>query len=154
MEIRPASPEDAEGMARVQAEIFAARGFGLQGDVSWTRARYIDDPAGLACTVAVERGEVLGFQSLKRASAGDPYNLPEGWGIIGTHVTPTAARRGVGRALFGASLEVARQAGLATIDATIAAANPGALAYYEAMGFVTYAETETTIRKRFDLPAA
>ncbi len=149
--IRPATSEDAGAMARVQAEIFAARGFGPHGDTAWTRARYIDAPAALACNVAEERGKVLGFQSLQRAAPGNAYGLPEGWGIIGTHIALEAGRRGIGRALFAESLKAAKAAGLAVIDATIGAANPGALAYYEAMGFHTWRETGDTIGKRYDL---
>ncbi|PIE08699.1 MAG: sortase [Rhodobacterales bacterium] len=149
--LRPATPEDAGAMARVQREIFAARGFGPHGDTAWTRARYIDAPGALACTLAEEKGRVLGFQSLQRAGPDNAHGLPEGWGIIGTHIALDAGRRGIGRALFAESLKAARAAGLTAIDATIGAANPGALAYYEAMGFRTWRETGGAIGKRHDL---
>jgi ribosomal protein S18 acetylase RimI-like enzyme len=80
----------------------------------------------------------LGFQSLLRAAAGNRYDVPVGWGIIGTHIGPRAQRRGVGSALFAASREAALAARLTRIDATIAADNATGLGYYEAMGFRTY----------------
>ena len=138
-------------MARVQAGIFAARGTGPHGDAAWTRARYIDPDDSLACMLACDGGRVLGFLSLKRAGPGNPYDLPEGWGIIGTHIALSAGRRGIGRALFATSLAAARAAGLGTIDATIGAENAGALGYYEAMGFVTWRRLDGAVGKRFDL---
>ncbi|MCB1356550.1 MAG: GNAT family N-acetyltransferase [Maritimibacter sp.] len=149
--LRPATPGDAEAMARIQAGIFAARGFGPQGDAAWTRARYIEHDDSLACTLACDGDIVLGFQSLKRAGPGNVYDLPEGWGIIGTHIALSAGRRGIGRALFATSLAAARAAGLGTIDATIGAENAGALGYYEAMGFVDWRRLDGAVGKRFDL---
>ncbi len=151
IEIRPATPDDAAAMAEVQAGIFTARGTGLHGDTAWTRARYIDHPDSLACTLAVEAGVVLGFQSLKRAVAGNAYDVPEGWGIIGTHISLAVGRRGIGRALFAENLAAATTASLTAIDATIGADNTGALAYYEAMGFRTWRTLEGSVGKRLDL---
>ena len=94
---------------------------------------------------------MLGFQSLIRAEEGNSGGVEPGWGIIGTHVRPTAARRGVGRALFEVSRAAAANAGLQTIDATIAANNPEALAYYEAMGFRPYRSLGNLIGTRFDI---
>lgn len=85
---------------------------------------------------------------MKRAAAGNPWGVRPGWGIVGTHIRPDAARRGVGRALFGQTLDAARAAGLRHIDATIAADNAEGLAYYEAMGFRTYRTPEGRICKR------
>ena len=94
----------------------------------------------------------MGFQSLKRAAAGNRYNVPEGWGIIGTHISPRAHRRGVGTALFASSRKAANEAGLTRIDAAIGANNRMGLRYYEAMGFRTYRESDDIIQKLFEMP--
>lgn len=61
-----------------------------------------------------------------------------GWSIIGTYVKPDAARCGGGKALFRATRQAAKQAGLKKIDAPIAAHNSAGLSYYGAIGFRTY----------------
>jgi L-amino acid N-acyltransferase YncA len=150
MDIRPATPADAAGMSRVLAEIVAATGRERPTDPAFVLARYVGNPAGIRCSVALDAaGEVLGFQSLIRAVAGNAYDVPEGWGIIGTHISPRAHRKGVGTALFLASRQAAREAGLDRIDAAIGAANAGALRYYEALGFRTYRERNDVIQKAF-----
>lgn len=155
-EIRPARPTDAEDLAEVQNAIHRA---GLRAgpvDVATVRERYLDPEHRVACTVAEQEGRVVGFQSLKRAWPGNPYDVAEGWGIIGTHIHPDAGRSGLGRRLFAASLAAARAAGLRHIDASIGADNPAALAYYSAMGFTPYRERGDTVPHRFDVlgPAA
>ncbi|OAN71456.1 acetyltransferase [Sulfitobacter sp. EhC04] len=121
-------------------------------DPPFVRRNYIEDPDSIRCSVAEDAdGTVLGFQSLKRAVEGNIYDVTPGWGIIGTHIRPEAARRGVGRALFNATLEAARAAGLQHIDASIAADNPEGLAYYQAMGFETYRTPDGLICKRYSL---
>ncbi|MEM9523909.1 MAG: GNAT family N-acetyltransferase [Pseudomonadota bacterium] len=120
-------------------------------DEIFVRTYYIEDSGKICCSVAEDDGIVLGFQSLKRAELGNEWGVEHGWGIIGTHIRPSAARRGVARALFSVSRMAAKNAGIASIDATIAATNPEALAYYEAMGFRTYRTSEGVICKRFDV---
>ncbi|MEM9011937.1 MAG: GNAT family N-acetyltransferase [Pseudomonadota bacterium] len=120
-------------------------------DELFVRAHYIEDPGKIRCSVAEEDGVVLGFQSLKRADAGNKWGVEPGWGIIGTHIRPSASRRGVGRALFAVSRKAAEAASIRKIDATIASDNPEALAYYEAMGFRTYRTPDDLICKCFDV---
>src|SRR5699024_11682533 len=74
--------------------------------------------------------------------------------IIGTHIHPSAGRRGIGRRLFAISLSAAKSAGLRHIDASIAADNGPALAYYSAMGFTPYRQGDDVIPHRFDLQSA
>lgn len=107
---------------------------------------------------AEQDGRVIGFQSLKRAWPDNPYDVAEGWGIIGTHIHPDAGRGGLGRKLFAESLAAAKAAGLQHIDATIGADNAtigadneAGLAYYAAMGFVPYRDGDGAIPHRFDL---
>lgn len=150
-EIRSARPTDAEDMAEVQNAIYRA---GLRAnpvDVALVRERYLAMEHRVACTVAEQDGKVVGFQSLKRAWPGNPYDVAEGWGIIGTHISPEAGRSGLGRRLFTTSLAAAKAAGLRHIDATIGAENSPALAYYAAMGFTPYREGNDAIPHRFDV---
>ncbi len=148
MMIRTATPNDAVAMSHALREIMALTGRMRPHDPAFTLSNYITAPDGIRCSVAVDDdGEVLGFQSLKRAVAGNRYDVPEGWGIIGTHISPRAHRRGVGRALFAVSRDAAIAAGLARIDATIGADNSMGLTYYEAMGFRTWREGPEIIQK-------
>lgn len=152
MEIRAAVPDDANEMANVLDDIFRAGQRRQPGDRRFVLQRYIEHPARIQCVVALDdHGNIIGFQSLKRAWVGNPYDVQEGWGIIGTHITPRATRRGVGAALFKASLLAARAAALKAIDATIGEDNQPALAYYEAMGFKAYRKAKGCICKSFTI---
>ena len=150
---RAATLGDAKGMVAVQNAIFAAGLRAAPTDIETVTTHYLDNPNRIACTVAVDAaGSILGFQSLQLATAaGNPYGVAAGWGIIGTHVSPSAARQGVGKALFEASLTAARAAGLRDIDASIGADNVLGQAYYEAIGFRTYRTTPDRICKAFHL---
>lgn len=149
--IRPAAPTDADDMAEVQNAIYRAGLRSAPVDVEQIRERYLDETYRIACTVAEQDGRVIGFQSLKRAWPDNPYDVAEGWGIIGTHIHPDAGRGGLGRKLFAESLAAAKAAGLQHIDATIGADNEAGLAYYAAMGFVPYRDGDGAIPHRFDL---
>jgi hypothetical protein len=81
----------------------------------------------VACTVAEKEGRVGGFQSLERVWPGNPYDVAEGWGIIGTHIPPDDGRNGLGRRLFATSLAAA-------------------------MGLTPCREGSDTIPHRFDVP--
>ncbi|TWD54570.1 L-amino acid N-acyltransferase YncA [Agrobacterium vitis] len=137
--IRPATPLDAQGMCDALNEIFAAGLRKTAGDVQVVLANYIEHQDRIECSIAQdEDGRILGFQSLRYARLDNPYGTPEGWGIIGTHVSPLAARQGVGSALFRASNAAAKAYPVESIEAAIGADNEMGLAYYEAMGFRTY----------------
>lgn len=139
MQIRLATHDDAVAMVAVQNAIFAAGQRKAPTDLATVRATYLDHPDRIQCVLADDGdGSVLGFQSLRIARPGNAYDVAEGWGIIGTHVDPRAARRGVGSALFRATCAAARRAGLTRIDASIAADNALGQAYYAAIGFRTY----------------
>ena len=121
-------------------------------DEAFVLSHYIANPDGIRCTLAVdEDGSVLGFQSLIVSRKGNHYDTPVGWGIIGTHVSPLAARRGVGSRLFEETKVAAAGAGLRKIEAFIGAANAEGQAYYEKMGFTTYRTAKGAVCKCFDL---
>ena len=151
IEIRPARPTDAEDMVEVQNAIHRAGLRASPVDLALVRERYFDREHGVACTVAEQEGRVVGFQSLKRAWPGNPYDVADGWGIIGTHIRPDVGRSGLGRRLFATTLAAAQAAGLRHIDATIGADNVPALAYYSAIGFRPYREGRGAIPHRFDV---
>lgn len=148
MKIRPAGIDDAKAMAAVQNEIFSAGLRKAQTDIATVLENYIQHMDRIQCTVAEdEDGRILGFQSLRYARADNPYGVEEGWGIIGTHVSPHAARRGVGSALFAATRKAAEDRGLTNIDASIGADNASAQSYYEAVGFRTYRQPDGLVCK-------
>jgi ribosomal protein S18 acetylase RimI-like enzyme len=154
IQIRDAEGSDAKPMSAVLQELIAAERRQKPGDRAFVLSHYLEHPDRLRCFVAIDdAGEVLGFQSLKLASPSNPYGTPSGWGIIGTHIRPSAARRGVGRSLFGATLATARQAQLPAIEAYIGEENGPALAYYDAMGFKTHRRPDRAICKVFRLHA-
>ncbi|QLD13393.1 GNAT family N-acetyltransferase [Microbacterium oleivorans] len=138
-------------MAEVQNAIHRAGLRATAVDAGVMRERYLDSKGEVACTVAVRDGEVVGFQSLKRAWPGNPYDVTIGWGIIGTHIRPDAGRSGIGRRIFVITLAAAKDAGLRHIDATIGADNAAGLAYYAALGFIPYREGDGAIPHRLDL---
>ena len=139
-------------MSLVLREIIEHTGRQRPHDVAFVMGRYIADPTSICCTVAIdEAGDIVGFQSLKKAAAGNPYDTPEGWGIIGTHISPRVHRQGVGKMLFAATAEAARRAHLEKIDAYIGADNPSGLTYYEAMGFRTYRTPDGIVQKVLEL---
>lgn len=150
--VTEATASDATGMSAVLAEIIARWGSSRPSSPQFVAAHYIQGPDRLRCSVARNaQGVILGFQSLKIAGPGNPYEVPDGWGVIGTYVSADARRLGVGRALFTASRTAAAKAGLRDIDATIGASNDTALAYYDAMGFATYRTLPGAICKRFSM---
>lgn len=137
MNLRPATPADAPAMAEVLNAIIAIGGTTAhQHPFTADRvvAHYIAGPRVLSCIVAEVAGRLLGFQGLERLAG-----QPEGWADIGTFVAPSLQRGGVGAALMAATLAAARQAGIATITATIRADNTPGLGFYARHGFRDHA---------------
>ena len=150
--IRPAVADDAEGLAAVLKALVLAGQRSKPSDAAFALSHYLCHPQQIRCSVAIDLGgTVLGFQSLKLATAGNPYKVAEGWGIIGTHINPSSARQGIGRALFRSTLRAAQEVGLPAIDATIGETNVGGLSYYGAMGFTEYRRLPGAISKSFTL---
>ncbi len=152
MRVRAAVQNDAPEISALLQELTALGKRTRPSDEGFVRNEYIGNPNGVACSVAEESdGAVLGIQILSVAQPGNPWAVEPGWGIIGTHVRPRAARRGVGRALFATTLAAAEAAGLRSLDAAIGEANAEGLAYYEAIGFRTYRSHAGRICKRYDI---
>ncbi|NDV00718.1 GNAT family N-acetyltransferase [Pseudoroseicyclus sp. CLL3-39] len=138
-------------MARLRDAIDRARGEGRPNAPARLRRFYIDHGDRLSCVVAEEAGGLLGFQSLKRVREGNEYDVPGGWGVIGTYVAPGAWRRGIGRALFAANLAAAEGVSLAVIDATVGAKNALGIGFYTAIGFRPWRVVPGAVGLRFDL---
>jgi L-amino acid N-acyltransferase YncA len=139
VEIRQATPADSAAISRMLQALTAADRRTRPSDVDFVRDNYVFARNGVSCFLAMAAdGTVLGLQSLKVAEPGNEWNVEPGWGIIGTHVSPAAPRRGIGRALFAETRKAALAAGLTRIDASIGANNAEGRAYCEAMGFRTY----------------
>lgn len=154
MKVREAVLGDAEEISGFLQELAALGKRSLPSDAAYVGSHYIAHADNIRCSVVEDvDGTLLGLQILKRASEGNAYGVTPGWGIIGTHVCPSAGRRGVGRALFAATLEAAQRARLERIDATIGAANPEGLGYYEAIGFRTYKTSVNSVSKCLELTA-
>ena len=152
MIIRQARKEDAAEVSAFLEALVALGKRRLPADEDFVRDVYIGHADNIACSVAEDvDGTLLGIQILLRATEGNPYGVEPGWGIIGTHVNPKAARRGVGRKLFATTQAAATAAGLQKIEATIGAKSLDALAYYDTMGFVTFAWEDEKVRKCFDV---
>lgn len=150
MIIREARAEDAAEVSVFLQALVALGKRRLPADEDFVRDVYIDHADNIACSVAEDAdGSLLGIQILLRSAEGNPYGIEPGWGIIGAHVNPKAARRGVGRKLFATTRGAARTAGLQKIEATIGAKSPDALAYYDSMGFESFAHDEEKVRKCF-----
>ena len=149
IQICPAILQDAKRMSRVLADIFALWKSNRAYDLGLVVLQYINASDKIACSVAVTgQATVLGFQSLKLAGPNNPYGVTPGWGFIGTYVARDVAKNGIGRERFGATLIAAGRARIATVDATIGAANRSGLGYYHAVGFTTYSWQVNTVSKR------
>lgn len=131
MKVRDAVMADASGISGFLEELASLGKRNLPSDADYVRTHYIGHADKIQCAVVEdEDGTLLGLQILKITSEGNPYGIDVGWGIIGTHVKPSAARRGVGKALFAATHKAAIDAGLSRIDATIGATNLEGISCY------------------------
>ncbi|MCV3271118.1 GNAT family N-acetyltransferase [Roseobacter sinensis] len=152
MKVRQAVADDAAEISAFLEELKALGKRTRPHDAAFVRDHYINGRDGIRCSVAVDdSGEILGLQILSRATETNPWGVTPGWGIIGTHVKASAARRGVGRALFAVTRKAAADAGLKKIDASIGADNVEGLAYYDAIGFRTYRTPDGKICKCFEV---
>lgn len=133
--IRAAVLGDAEAMAALLNPIIVAGGttaYEDTVDAHGMRARVFDRPGLVSAFVALDAGGSLaGYQWV------ETYDEP-GVGSIATFARREEPVPGTGRALFQATRDAARSAGLTAIDAIIRADNTGGLAFYDKMGFEDY----------------
>lgn len=160
---RPATSADAGALALLLNAIIARGGTTALETPMTPEAldlAYLTGPDVLCCHVAEgPDGRLEGFQTLIR----DP-RLPGNWGDIGTFARVDGSQKGVGTALFAATVARARVLGLRGINATIRADNAGGLAFYDRMGLTDYARDRAVplmngtpvdrVRKQYVLTAA
>jgi L-amino acid N-acyltransferase YncA len=136
VEIRRASPDDADGIARVLQTIVAQRVYSAI-DRAWPadeQRRYLGSlSAREAFHVAVGLGEVVGYQSLDLYSPILPSMAHVGQ--LGTFLLPEWRRRGVGQALFAATRTFAEAADYRKLVVQVRASNTAACHFYRRLGF-------------------
>lgn len=82
--------------------------------------------------VLEQEGRVLGYAYATRARERAAYQ----WSAeVSVYVHPAVRRAGVGRALYGALLELLRLQGYCVAYAVVPLPNPGSVALHEALGF-------------------
>ncbi len=135
-EIRPATADDAEGIAAIWSSVVREGGLTVVDHaftVTEERAYLRGLPPRARLTVAVVAGIVAGFQSL------DLYATYTGAmdhvGVLGTFVLAPLRGTGLGRAMSRATFEYARQAGVTKLVIDVRADNPEAGAFYTGLGF-------------------
>lgn len=94
------------------------------------RAHWLELPGTLAL-IAEDEGRLVGM-AFGRPSRDDTGVA----GLYGMWVDPIARRLGVGATLVGAVVTWARTSGFHTVELGVTLSNPGAVAFYAALGFV------------------
>ncbi|MEM8592080.1 MAG: GNAT family N-acetyltransferase [Pseudomonadota bacterium] len=151
VEVRAARLEDAGAVSEMLFALKAAGKRTRPCEVEFVRDHYIANPRNILCALVFDSQAVIGLQALSFSYEGNPYGAAPEHGIIGTHVAPLAARRGVGRAMFAKTLEAARGAGLAGIEAYIQKSNAEGHGYYGRMGFEPLREDGTALVRLYQL---
>lgn len=151
LKVRAAGDRDVGVISKILKA--ATRAIDPQRDVSSSEVikLYLSHPDQIALFIAELDGAAVGFQSLKRVSMPNIYDVPKGWGVIGSYVMPKAMRRGIGSALWMETKREAIHRGVTTIDATTLKTNHLAITYYAAIGFVPYATEISRIRLRYNV---
>lgn len=131
IEIRDATPYDADAIARIYRE---ALGYEyMTGDIVRAKLAEMNARGGYMACVALAGGAVAGVISAQRALALEIAG--EYVTILGLAVDAGVRRRGVGRALMEHVENAARAAGIKHIMLTSGFARTGAHAFYERLGY-------------------
>ncbi|MEX0339404.1 MAG: N-acetyltransferase family protein [Arenibacterium sp.] len=135
--VRPMRAGDVPEAAALLNDIIARGGTTAHQNAfdlpEFTRA-FLTGPWCIACHVALDgAGRIAGFQSIETSD-----KLPEGCADIASFARLAPKLRGVGRAMFPATCQAAREAGYSWLNATIRADNVEGLGYYSAMGFADH----------------
>jgi L-amino acid N-acyltransferase YncA len=137
MIIRPASPDDITELCVILNEIIQTGGTtAIETPLSHQDFRdyFLSGPDHICCYVAeADTGNLIGFQAMEHH-----HKLPRNCADIATFAKQTAAKSGIGTALFQHTLRRATQTGLKSINATIRQDNALGIAYYSKMGFTDH----------------
>lgn len=102
-----------------------------QAAPSWEQ--WSEGHRGLPCLVGRDAGgQLVGWAALSRPSKRNVYR---GVAEVSIYVDPAHARRGAGRALLGALIEVSEREGFWTLEAGIFPENAASIALHERFGF-------------------
>jgi ribosomal protein S18 acetylase RimI-like enzyme len=150
-EIRPAILDDAAAIAdiNVRAWRHAYRGvipdaYLASLDAAELSSKVRETVRRYSTILVAQRDAVVGFSWV---SASRDKDASEGTSeVIALYVDPLCERRGVGRALMGESLRVAKADGALRVTLWVLEANGGARGFYAALGFTPDGATKTTDR--------
>ncbi|MFT4934868.1 MAG: ribosomal-protein-alanine N-acetyltransferase [Pseudoalteromonas distincta] len=120
MRLNPAGPEAAQTLAALHAQAF---------DKPWSAQDIAALIGGAGAYAVMAQDEAPLGMVMSRI-------LFEEAEILTLAVAPEARRRGVGSALVAAAAALARQGGALSLMLEVGEDNPGAIALYEASGFV------------------
>ena len=148
VDIREASPGDAEAMVRILNPIIESGRYSALTSPLTLQAEqaFIESfPERGILHVAVSKGDerVVGFQNVAPFS---PYPAFSHVGEIGTFVDLTLLRNGIAQQLFRATFDVARRRGYEKFFTYVRADNPGALSAYLSQGFRVVGTAERHVR--------
>lgn len=144
--VRPALPQDAGEIARVQAvtwraayrELLPARVLeewdSEAAITAWSAAAAAPPSSGRGVLVALERDQVVGFAAF--APTEDDAGRPTGTTEIATMlVEPRWGRRGHGSRLLAAIADLAARSGAATLQVWLPEADGASARFYESAGW-------------------
>jgi ribosomal protein S18 acetylase RimI-like enzyme len=136
--IRRATPDDAPSLVAILQGIAAERVYSAI-DVPWTieqQQRYLAvlSPREAIHVAVTGCGEIVGFQTLDLWAP--TLTSMAHVGQLGTFLAPEWRRRGVGKELFRASEDLARNAQYSKMVIQVRAMNEPAKAFYQRLGFV------------------
>lgn len=152
MNVRHATPEDAEAIARVHGDAWEQAFRGIIPDAELDALHWAqrvggwreDTTPGSGTTVLVAEveGQVAGF-----AASGPPRDadLPDGgaWELYMMYLGPASWRRGIGTALFGGTVEAVPD-GVPAMVLWVLDVNTRARAFYEHHGMAPDGATRTS----------
>ena len=137
-QIRPASTEDARGIASVLESVASER-IHSAIDRAWTteeQRSYLESLSGREVfhVATAASGDVIGYQSLDLYSPVLPSMAHVGQ--LGTFLLPEWRGRGVGQALFNATKRYAASVGYRKFVIQVRASNVPAQTFYRRVGFL------------------
>lgn len=148
MLLRDASAADAPAIAAIYNHFILNSTISFEEeavDAAAIAQRIVDvHAAGLPWLVADVDGKVAAYAYATRWRARAAYRTSVESSV---YVAPPQARRGLGKALYGALLERLREGGAHMVIGGIAQPNPASVALHEAMGFKKVAHFSEVGRK-------
>lgn len=133
--IRPATPQDAEGILAIYAPIISETAISFEFEpptVAEMQQRIADTLAQFPWLVCDRQGEILGYVYASKHRARAAYQ----WAVdVSVYVRSDQHRSGIGRGLYTALFELLKQQGACSLFAGITLPNPGSVGLHESLGF-------------------